>query len=281
MAVYAIGDVQGCFDELRLLLETIEFDTRTDKLWFCGDLVNRGPDSLRTLEFIHSLGDAALTVLGNHDLHLLATYYHHRKPGRKDTLDELLHAPNAPELMEWLRRQPLIHRDDNLNVSMIHAGLHPVWDIEQVESLAREVEDVLQGDDHIGFYKHMYGDKPRRWSESLSGWQRIRFITNIFTRVRYFDEKLNTALGQKGAPGQQKDGLTPWFDISDRATANERIVFGHWSTLTLVEREYVNVYPIDNGCLWGGRLTALRLDTEPFQSIEIDCMQQQSPDAAK
>lgn len=277
MAVYAIGDVQGCFEELRTLLDTIGFNKDKDKLWFCGDLVNRGPDSLRTLEYIYSLRDNVVTVLGNHDLHLLATYFHHRKPGRKDTLDSLINSPNAEPLMQWLRNQPLIHHDAELGIYLVHAAIHPSWSMATALELAAEVEAVITSDKHVEFYRHMYGDKPHYWSENLKSWPRLRYITNILTRLRYMAPDLKVSLNAKGAPGSQLQGSTPWFDIPDRASANDRIIFGHWSTLSLVEREYHNVYPLDTGCLWGGKLTALKIDSEEFEWLSIDCEQQQEP----
>ena len=276
MAVWAIGDIQGCFDELKALLDRIQFNTDRDRLWLTGDLVNRGPQSLQTLEFVYALSDNLITVLGNHDLHLLATAFDHQKPGRRDTLDELLSSPRRAPLLDWLRRQPLLHYDEELQLCMVHAGLHPDWSLEKALSLAGEVEAILQGDHHVEYYRHMYGDKPAHWSHDLSGWQRARFITNILTRIRYFKADGSVALQAKGAPDTTPD-LTPWFDMPQRASASVPIIFGHWSTLTLVQRNYPNVYPIDSGCLWGGRLTALRIDEQPFATITIDCEASQQP----
>ena len=278
MAIYAIGDIQGCFNELTQLLEKIRFKTDCDQLWLTGDLVNRGPHSLQTLEFLYALSDNLVTVLGNHDLHLLATAYDHKKPGKKDTLHELLESPRSHILLEWLRKQPLFHHNETLNVSMVHAGLHPDWSIDKAASLAREVETILRSDEHIEYYRHMYGDKPSRWSDNLSGWQRCRFITNMLTRIRYFDRDGNAALQIKGAPNSANTRLVPWFDMPDRASRDQAIIFGHWSTLTLIQRDYPNVYPIDTGCLWGGSLTALRIDEQPFTSTTIDCAAAQKPD---
>jgi len=276
MAIYAIGDIQGCFHELKQLLETIRFKPDCDRLWLTGDLVNRGPHSLQTLEFLYALRDNLVTVLGNHDLHLLATAYDHKKPGKKDTLHELLASPRSHTLLDWLRRQPLFHHDEALNISMVHAGLHPDWSIEQTATLAREVENILRSDRHIDYYRHMYGDKPLRWSEDLSGWQRCRFITNMLTRIRYFDPDGNAVLQAKGAP-EPDSRLLPWFDVPQRASRQQPILFGHWSTLTLVERDYPNVFPLDTGCLWGGRLTALRIDERPYTATAIPCRAAQKP----
>ncbi len=272
MATYAIGDVQGCYDELRALLTQIKFNSDRDQLWFCGDLVNRGPKSLKTLRFIKSLGANAVTVLGNHDLHLLATAYDHQKPGKKDTFDSLLRADDAAELFNWLRQQPLIFHDKKKNISLIHAGLHPQWSIKKAKKLSQEVEAILQSNNHINFYKHMYGDKPHNWVDSLSGWPRYRFITNILTRLRYCDAQGKPALSAKGAPGSQSRDLWPWYEVPNRLSQNDCIIFGHWSTLPHAGITSINnTYAIDSGCLWGGALTALKIDERPFQYIRLDC----------
>lgn len=278
MATYAIGDIQGCLEPLQQLLKKIAFNSDRDQLWLTGDLVNRGPQSLATLEYLYAMQDNVVTVLGNHDLHLLATAYDHEKPGKKDTLDDVLLSPRRDELMHWLRQRPLIHHDNELNITMVHAGLHPDWSIDKAIQLANEVETTLRGDNHIDFYRHMYGDKPTHWSDDLNGWQRLRYITNILTRLRYIDHTGKAALQAKGAPGNGNKKLTPWFDIPGRAHENDRIVFGHWSTLALIERDYDNVYPVDSGCLWGGKLTALRIDTEPYEASAIHCAAKQTPD---
>ena len=278
MAIYAIGDIQGCYDELQQLLEKINYKDDRDQIWFTGDLVNRGPKSLQTLRLIRAMGSNAIVVLGNHDLHLLATAYDHLKPGKKDTLDDILQAPDKEELLDWLRSKPLIHIDDQLDLAMVHAGLHPDWPVETARSLAHEVESILRSDRHITFYKHMYGDKPHTWSNKLDGWARLRFITNTLTRMRYCDDNGKVSLSAKGAPGTQPKGLHPWFEIKTRRSKNSRIIFGHWSTLALVEDyPFNNVYPLDTGCLWGGRLTAMRIDEKPHNRIHIDCPESQRP----
>ncbi len=272
MATYAIGDVQGCFDELKALLTQINFNSDCDKLWFCGDLVNRGPKSLETLRFIRSLEANAISVLGNHDLHLLATAYEHKKPGRKDSFDALLQASDAAELLDWLRHQPLVVHDEEKNITMFHAGTHPDWSITKTRRLAKEVEHILQSDNHINFYKHMYGDKPHIWNDSLSGWQRFRFITNILTRLRYCDVHGKPALNAKGAPGSQAKHLLPWYEVPNRKTQDDAIIFGHWSTLPHAGITSINnTYAIDSGCLWGGMLTAMRIDEQPFTYMHHHC----------
>jgi bis(5'-nucleosyl)-tetraphosphatase (symmetrical) len=278
LATYAIGDIQGCYSELKQLLSTVNFSADKDKLWFTGDLVNRGPQSLETLRFIHSMGENAVVVLGNHDLHLLATAFDHNKPGKKDTLDDILKSHDREKLMEWLRTLPLMHTDDDTGIVMIHAGLHPNWSIEKAQSLAREVEHILQSDNHTEFYSHMYGDKPTNWSDNLEGWARARYITNIFTRLRYCTPQGKVALGHKREPGTQPEGLHPWFSIKSRASSGTPIIFGHWSTLILNKNtEYPNVYPLDTGCLWGGKLTAMRIDEKPFQTHQTDCIKTAQP----
>lgn len=278
MATYAIGDVQGCFDELKALLALIKFNSDRDQLWFCGDLVNRGPKSLKTLRFIRSLEANAITVLGNHDLHLLATAYDHKKPGKKDTLNAILKADDASELLDWLRHQHLLFHDKNKKVTLVHAGIHPHWSIKKARKLAREVEQILQSDNHINFYKHMYGDKPFVWDDALSGWPRYRFITNILTRLRYCDADGRPALNAKGPPGSQSKNLFPWYEVPKRKSRKDTIIFGHWSTLPHAGITCKNnTYAIDSGCLWGGVLTAMRIDETPYTYTRYDCPGAQKP----
>jgi len=275
VAVYAIGDVQGCFDELRRLLDHIGFDPARDRLWFAGDIVNRGPDSLATLRFVRDLGEGAVTVLGNHDLHLLAVAYHPEKAHRKDTLTEVLQAPDRDELIDWLRHRPLLHHDPDLDYTLIHAGLPPQWDLLVAQECALEVEETLQGPKVRTFLNVMYGDKPDRWSVDLHGWDRLRFITNCFTRLRYCDADGHLALRYKGPPGTQPPGYRPWFEHPHRRSRMLRILFGHWSTLG--ERHDPGIHPLDTGCLWGGRLTALRIDGRRPQRFQVDCPQAMKP----
>lgn len=278
MAVYAIGDIQGCYDELRELLTHIKFKSDRDQLWFCGDIVNRGPKSLKTLRFIRSLEENANTVLGNHDLHLLATAYDHRKPGRKDTLDKILLAKDSEQLLDWLRHRPLVMHDEEKDVTLFHAGIHPAWNIKKTLKLANEVEQILQSDRHIYFYKNMYGDKPTTWNDSLSGWPRYRFITNILTRLRYCDIHGRPALNAKGAPGSQAKHLMPWYEVPNRKTRNDTLIFGHWSTLPHAGRKPVNnTYAIDSGCLWGGYLTAMKVGKKKVKYTRMNCPGAQKP----
>ncbi|MGH8495150.1 MAG: symmetrical bis(5'-nucleosyl)-tetraphosphatase [Gammaproteobacteria bacterium] len=259
MAVYAIGDVQGCHSELERLLDAVRFDPAADRLWFAGDLVNRGPGSLEALRYVRSLGEAAVTVLGNHDLHLLALAETDAPQPRKyDTLKPVLEAPDAGELLGWLRERPLLHYDADLDWLLIHAGLPPQWDRKTAGACAREVETALRGEKRRKYLKGMYGDRPRRWRSSLTGNRRLRFITNCLTRLRYCDAKGRIDLEPTGAPGTQPKGLMPWFRVPGRKSEGLRIVCGHWAAMGL--RVEGGVHAIDTGCVWGGRLTALRLD---------------------
>ncbi|AAU90598.1 symmetrical bis(5'-nucleosyl)-tetraphosphatase [Methylococcus capsulatus] len=256
MAIYAIGDVQGCYAELRRLLELIRFDPAKDRLLFTGDLVNRGPQSLETLRFIRGLGPAAATVLGNHDLHLLAVACGVSRVKHKDTFGDVLEAADRDELLAWLRTRPLVHREGSY--CLVHAGIPPAWNAETAMARAGEVETVLAAGDITGFCRQMYGDKPDLWSDDLAGWDRLRFITNALTRMRYCDRTGRLDFRQKGAPGRQPASLVPWFDVPDRVPPGATIVFGHWSTLGYFAGK--DCYCLDTGCLWGGELTALKLD---------------------
>jgi len=274
VAVYAIGDVQGCFDELQALLELIQFDPQHDQCWFAGDLVNRGPKSLETLRFIRDLGNSAVCVLGNHDLHLIAAASGHPIDNDDHTLDSILSAPDRVELIDWLRRQPLLHHDNELGFTMIHAGLPPQWDLALARDCAQEVEAMLRSDRIPDFIEHMYGNKPRCWSADLKGWKRLRFTVNCLTRLRYCDDKGTLALKYKGSPGSQPPGFHPWFELAERRSKDLNIVFGHWSTLGA--RKDPGIFPLDTACLWGGELTALRIDTTP-QWFSLPCAGQRMP----
>ncbi|QSA96718.1 symmetrical bis(5'-nucleosyl)-tetraphosphatase [Methylococcus sp. EFPC2] len=257
MATYAIGDIQGCLAELHDLLALIRFDPAQDRLWFTGDLVNRGPDSLETLRFIKGLGGAAAAVLGNHDLHLLAVASGASRVKRKDTFAAVLSAPDRDELLDWLRRLPLLYGDGAFY--LIHAGLPPQWSLEDAIRYAGEVENLLSGEAYAEFFPHMYGDLPDCWSDDLRGWDRIRLITNCFTRMRFCTADGRLDLKEKVPLGQQSPGLLPWFRVPGRRSQGTNIVFGHWSALGFHAEN--GCWGLDTGCLWGGELTALRLDT--------------------
>ncbi|MBY0576176.1 MAG: symmetrical bis(5'-nucleosyl)-tetraphosphatase [Gallionellaceae bacterium] len=263
MAIYAVGDVQGCHAELVRLLEIIDFDAGRDRLWLVGDLVNRGPGSLAVLRLVKSLGDAAITVLGNHDLHLLAVAEGAASLSRSDTLDEVLGAPDRDELLHWLRHQRLLHVEGNF--ALVHAGLLPGWTIGQAVELAHEVEAVLRGGDHAKFFAHMYGNQPKVWSEDLTGYKRLRMITNALTRMRICTDDGEMEFRFKGEYHNIPAGYRAWYEIPGRASRAATVIFGHWSALGLIIRD--NVIALDTGCLWGGPLTAIRLeDRKVFQS---------------
>lgn len=266
MSTYAIGDVQGCFDELQALLIRIEFSPDRDRLLFCGDLVNRGPKSLEALRFARALGSATM-VLGNHDLHLLAVH-EGGKCGRRDTLDAVLAAPDREELMDWLAHQPLAYRDPGSGILLVHAGLPPQWTGDEALHLAEELGAVIRNPvTRRSFLSGMYGDQPDEWTASLKGIRRQRFIVNCFTRLRYCSAGGKLDLRAKGVPGSQPEGLLPWFQVPGRRSEHETIAFGHWSTLGQVEWPEHSVYGLDTGGIWGGRLTALCLDDGRLHSV--------------
>jgi len=258
MAIYAIGDVQGCYDELARLLDRLRFDPATDEAWFVGDLVNRGPASARVLELVIGIGRSATVTLGNHDLHLLALAYG-QTPGPADAaLADVLNHPYSDRLVDWLRRRPLAHYRPDLNTLTVHAGVIRDWDPLQTVKLAREVERALRGPRCAEFLAAMYGDRPARWSAELTGIDRLRFIVNCLTRIRYCTPDGRLDFRHKGPPADYRGTLVPWFDLPNRASASVRIVFGHWASLGLLERD--NLLGIDTGCVWGRELTAVRLD---------------------
>ena len=256
MATYAVGDIQGCYVEFRQLLEQIRFDPAQDKLWLVGDLVNRGPGSLEVLRLVKSLGDSAITVLGNHDLHLLAVAEGVSELHRTDTLDEVLAAPDRAELLAWLRRQRLLHAEgDHV---LVHAGLLPQWSVKQAAGLAREVETALRGDDYATFLARMYGNNPHGWSDDLTGYKRLRVITNAFTRLRICNPQGEMEFRFKGEVENIPAGYLPWFDVSGRKSRDATVIFGHWSALGLMVTPHA--IALDTGCLWGGPMTAIRLE---------------------
>jgi bis(5'-nucleosyl)-tetraphosphatase (symmetrical) len=259
MAVYAVGDVQGCAAELEALLEALAFDMRHDRLWFVGDLVNRGPRSLDVLRRVRALGDAAITVLGNHDLHLLAVARGASRPRRADaSLAQVLAAPDRESLLDWLQSRPMLHHDAAIGVTMIHAGLPPQWDLATAQGCAAELETALRGERSGELFQQMYGDGPARWSESLDGVVRLRFITNCLTRLRVCERNGSLRLDYKGPAERLPEGLVPWFRAPQRRSRELRIVCGHWSALGL--HEEAGVLLLDTGCVWGGALTAQRID---------------------
>lgn len=269
MRRYAIGDVQGCFDSLQALLGYVRFDPSSDELWFTGDLVNRGPRSADVVRFVKSLGDRAVCVLGNHDLHLLAVASGAATLGRRDTLNDLLGAPDRHELLGWLATRPLFHYDAESGYALVHAGLPPQWSLELAAACAHEAQASLWGAQQGDFFRHMYGNEPRSWNDGLRGWERVRFIVNAFTRIRFCDGVSGELdFEHNGPPRSAPERLVPWFEVPWRRSREAQIVFGHWSTLGLWESE--GVIGIDTGCVWGRRLTAVRLGKER-RFYEVPC----------
>ena len=279
MAIYAIGDVQGCYAELNRLLDKIKFDPAEDRLWFCGDLVNRGPESLQTLQFVKSLGDRAICVLGNHDLHLLALHHGVNKVRDTSSLQQVLDSPQRDELMAWLQGLPLLHYDKTHKALLVHAGIHPDWGLSKARKLAAEVEAALRGKQAANFLGKMYGNKPRTWSDDLAGYRRLRYITNAFTRMRYFTAagKLNLEVASSPRQNSRKD-LTPWFQMKAALRDDYRVFFGHWSTLPV--GLYGRCFALDGGCVWGGHLVALRIDFAAEDWFFVDALSTAPPSSA-
>lgn len=269
MATWAIGDIQGCHDELARLIDKIRFDPARDTLWFCGDLVNRGGQSLAVLRLVKSLNERTVVVLGNHDLSLLSIAERSEQDQAKvnPELREVLFAPDRAELLDWLRRRPLAHSDRALGYMLIHAGLAPRWDVAETERVAREIEERLRADDYRRLLKQMFGNKPDAWSSKLRGIERLRAGINVLTRMRYCDVRGRIAFSEKGMPGTQRPGLYPWFEVPGQAKRDLRIVCGHWSTLGRFAA--LGIYAIDTGCVWGGALTAMRLDVEEPEFVVL------------
>lgn len=265
MATYAVGDIQGCFASLQALLEKCSFSPEFDRLWLVGDLVNRGPRSLETLRFVKGLGDRAVTVLGNHDLSLLMAAEGFGKRHRSDTIDDILAAPDRDELLHWLRHQRLMHVQGDY--AMVHAGLLPAWSAPEARALAGEVEQALQAENYREFLANMWGSEPGSWDSSLAGWPRLRVIVNAMTRMRFCSPAGEMDFKAKGELSQAPAGYLPWFEVPGRRSAATVLVTGHWSTLGL--RLEPNLLALDSGCLWGGKLSALRLEDRAL--FQVDC----------
>ncbi|MBP1473746.1 symmetrical bis(5'-nucleosyl)-tetraphosphatase [Frateuria sp. MAH-13] len=270
MATYAIGDVQGCYPELSRLIDKLRFDPSRDQLWFCGDLVNRGGESLQVLRMLHDLRENVIVTLGNHDLSLLAIAQ--RKPDAQSRVNpelrEVLFADDAPVLFEWLRNQKLLHHDEALGWGMVHAGLAPSWTLRQALRAAQEVERELSSPRHPRLLRNLFGNRPAAWSSRLQGIERFRASINTMTRMRYCDVNGRIDFEAKGVPGTQKPGLYPWFAVPGMRRRDVRLVCGHWSALGRFAG--LGVYAIDTGCVWGGQLTALRVDEEEPQYITVN-----------
>lgn len=274
MATYAIGDIQGCFAELTQLLEYLGFSPKSDRLWLVGDLVNRGPDSLAVLRFVRNLGERAVTVLGNHDLHMLMQSEGYGKGSSEDTLHGVFSAPDRDDLLSWLRALPLFHLEGDY--AMVHAGLLPQWDVVQAGALSDEASAALTGVDYREFLAHMWGSEPTVWRDELTGWDRLRVVVNAMTRMRFCTPSGAMefrAPGAKGPPERPPAGCLPWYAVPGRRSANCQIVCGHWSALGF--RLEGNLLALDSGCLWGGRLTAVRL--EDRRVFQLPCRRQVEP----
>ena len=267
MATYAIGDIQGCYEPLQRLLDQVHFDPAADRLWLVGDLVNRGPNSAAVLRLIRSLGERAVAVLGNHDLTLLALAAGQVKAKKKDTFDSVLNAPDSADLLAWLRQRPVLHHDAALGFTLVHAGLPPQWDLALAQQCAAELEAALRGAHGEAFLARMFGSEPRRWRDDLAGDDRLRFIVNALTRMRFCTADGTLSMTEKGPPGSQKAGLWPWFAVPNRRHADLRIVFGHWAALGYYRAP--GLYALDSGCVWGQRLTAIRLDQPEAPSWSV------------
>ena len=278
MALYCIGDIQGCDDALDRLLDTLAFSPSRDTIFVLGDLVNRGPDSLAVLRRLIGYGTSARCLLGNHDLHLLAVAAGARKRKRKETIGDILDAPDRDQLIDWVRSRPMAYHERG--VLMVHAGVLPAWTCERTLALAGELQAVLSGSDHRDFLHHMYGDEPAAWDERLTGHDRLRVIVNALTRLRFCSAEGVMEFEFKEGADRGPEGYLPWFDVPGRRTADVAVAFGHWSTLGWLGRD--DVYALDGGCVWGGHLVALRLDDAgAHEVIRVKCPQTLVPGRGK
>ncbi len=281
MTTYAIGDIQGCYGQFLKLLKKIDFNPGHDRLILVGDLVNRGPDSLSVVRYAMEHESSVDMVLGNHELHLLAILDEVKKPRPFDNFHDIINAPDRNSIREWLCKQPMAIHDTALNIVVTHAGVHPDWTLVQCMERAREVEQVLQSTSRREMFNNMFGNKPGRWSQSHEGWKRTRFIINALTRMRYLTKRGKLDLSEVHPPGMQKPGRIPWFEFPTRKSIEETVVFGHWSSLGVFQKP--GILALDSGCCWGQRLSAARLDRQPFEIISVRCKkrkvrQQNTPD---
>ncbi len=267
MTTYAIGDLHGCLDPLQRLLDKVRFDPSTDRVWLVGDLVNRGPQSLETLRFVKSLGDSCIAVLGNHDIHLLGVIHGLRKTNSKDTINDILRAPDLQELNDWLRHRPLLHDCEKTGFTLVHAGIHPAWTLKTAKKMANELEAHFRDEHYVEHLERLFGNKPEKWSNKLGARRRRRFALNVFTRMRYCSAKGTLDFSFNGAPAKAPKGLMPWYEVPKRKVIQRRILFGHWSSHPAFALS--NVVPLDRGCVWGRYLTAVALETGV--SNVIDC----------
>lgn len=269
MAVYAIGDLQGCYDPFAELLDRLQFDPENDRLWLTGDLVNRGKQSLQTLRHIYRMRRSVKLVLGNHDLALLRLWMTGTSAQRASELKAIVKAPDGDEMLDWLLRQPLVRRSKKYNAVLVHAGIPPAWSVDYALARSREVSDVLTGTDGKDFFANMFGSKPAAWNRKLKGYDRYRHIVNAFTRMRLVTPSGALDLSYSGPPQRAPGKLVPWFEVPDRAAASTKIVFGHWAALGYLQRR--NLLSLDTGCVWGRQLTAVQIDKKNARPVAIQC----------
>lgn len=277
MSVYAVGDLQGCLQPLQCLLKEVAFDPAKDRLWLVGDLVNRGPQSLATLRFLYAMRDSLICVLGNHDLHLLAVAHNRERLKKADTLQEILDAPDRDELLNWLRQQPLLHYDAERDTLLVHAGIPPQWTLSKALKRAAEVQDALRDDTRLPlFLEGMYGNQPARWDKGLRGIERLRVITNYLTRMRFCSADGSLELKSKEGLDSAPAGFAPWFSYANRKTRKHKIIFGHWAALEGRCNE-ANLFALDSGCVWGGAMTLLNLDSGAKHLCHCHAQQRPAP----
>ncbi|WP_145126292.1 symmetrical bis(5'-nucleosyl)-tetraphosphatase [Pseudomonas sp. URMO17WK12:I11] len=268
MATYAVGDLQGCLQPLKCLLERVRFDPAVDRLWLVGDLVNRGPESLETLRYLYSIRQSLTCVLGNHDLHLLAAWRNVERLKKSDTLREIIEAPDADQLLEWLRQQKLLHYDEPRGIALVHAGIPPQWTLGKALELAGEVEEVLRDDSRLPLYLDgMYGNEPAKWSKNLAGVERLRVITNYLTRMRFCTAEGKLEFKSKEGLDSAPKGYKPWFAHKGRRSRHVQIIFGHWAALQGQVKE-PGVIALDTGCVWGGSMTLYNVDKGQYHHCE-------------
>ena len=277
MTVYAVGDLQGCLQPLQCLLKEVAFDPAKDRLWLVGDLVNRGPQSLATLRFLYAMRDSLICVLGNHDLHLLAVAHNRERLKKADTLQEILDAPDRDELLNWLRQQPLLHYDAERDTLLVHAGIPPQWTLSKALKRAAEVQDALRDDTRLPlFLEGMYGNQPARWDKGLRGIERLRVITNYLTRMRFCSADGSLELKSKEGLDSAPAGFAPWFSYANRKTRKHKIIFGHWAALE-GRCSQLNLFALDSGCVWGGAMTLLNLDSGAKHLCHCHAQQRPAP----
>ncbi|MDE0310351.1 MAG: symmetrical bis(5'-nucleosyl)-tetraphosphatase [Acidiferrobacterales bacterium] len=269
MATYAVGDIQGRYNDLLRLLDRIRFSPESDRLILLGDLVNRGPNSLDVVRFAMSHASSVRTVLGNHDLYLLGVLENIVEARERDTFTDVLSAPDREEILAWVCRQPLVIDEPELNILAVHAGVHPFWTHDDILMHAKQAEQVIAGSGRAEFLMHMLGNKPRRWSDTLAGWDRMRILVNVFTRMRYVKRNGKLDFKEVRTRGKQQKNLVPWFEFPGRVKIRPTIVFGHWSTLGVYQQP--GILAMDSGCCWGRCLSAARLDGESFAITQVAC----------